>query len=61
MMDAVRKIGPLRITPGRARMVQTNKSRRRYNRRPRVFQLAGRALGIYRGDLIDYRGAIRRI
>jgi hypothetical protein len=47
MIEAAKKIGPLRITPGRARRVQTISRPRRYRSRPRVFQVAFRARGTY--------------
>ena len=40
MIEAVMKMGPFKITPGNARIVQTVRRPKRYVRRPNVFQPA---------------------
>ena len=47
MTEAVTNIGPFRITPGRARTVQTASRPKRYVRRPNVFHPAFCARGTY--------------
>lgn len=46
-MDARMNIGPFKIVPGRARIVQTMRSPIRYVSKPRVFQLAFWARGTF--------------
>lgn len=46
-IEAVKKIGPFKITPGKAKMLQTLNNPARYSNKPSVFQLALWALGTF--------------
>jgi hypothetical protein len=46
-IEAVKKIGPFKITPGKAKMLQALNNPTRYNNKPSVFQLALWALGTF--------------
>lgn len=46
-MEATKKIGPFKITPGKAKMPQALNNPTRYSNNPNVFQLAFRALDTF--------------
>ncbi len=46
-MEAVKKIGPFKITPGKAKVLQTLNNPTRYSNKPSVLQLAFVALGTF--------------
>jgi hypothetical protein len=46
-IEAVKKIGPFKITPGKAKILHTLNNPTRYNNKPSVFQLALWALGTF--------------
>lgn len=46
-IEAIKKIGPFKIAPGKAKVLQTPNSPTRYSNKPSVFQLALCALGTF--------------
>jgi hypothetical protein len=51
-MEAIRKIGPFKITPGKAKVLHTVNNPTRYTNKLSVFQLALWALGTFGYQLI---------